>query len=281
MKPIRLLPVVKTLAALLASTFALSAGPAEVRVMVNSLPGKLEVLTKKHERGLSGSTMEMVESIDAVAKGILIMLVDLEGEGEGGEAKAKLRAELEQDAAGVAAGVFYRNHATGWGGTITQIEAAAAVQEYYEHRLSFNVTQLYRDDETFNLDQWHRKWRKAGGGGGDDEADAEETETGIQISPQGLRFSRGSTGGATLVKTEALAGKQIPLGASADQHMLIACSGLKIRLLKMGGDGKPVAFTEFKRCHDIVLPASKGGKYLLEFAAGDGVGEMEFLVEIR
>jgi hypothetical protein len=147
------------------------------------------------------------------------------------------------------------------------VEMAASQLSYLEDRICYNVTQLYKDDITFDLEAWQDSWDKAGGATNDEEhTGASESSSTLQIKNNTFTFSPGSTGGAAAVPVKELSDQQFTLGAKAGQRLLIAASQLEVQLCVAGSDGKPTPITGWARCHDITLPASKGGQYTLHFA---------------
>lgn len=257
------------------------AGPAEMKSLVESLPAKLKALYEKNEKGFAGSTVAMAEACGAVAEGVMPDLVALEADGATAEEKKEFQEKVETELAGVGAAVFYENHATGWGGTITTIEVAAARLAHMENRIAFAVTKLYEEDDSFDLSAWHDKWAAAGGGGDQDEEPAEEV--GMSTAGGTLRLARGSSGGSCAEPAEGWAEKQVSFTAKAGQKLVVAATGLRLRVLHVADDGALAPFTEWGRCHDVRLPASEGGRYRIEFgmkAAGDKK-PAHLLVEIR
>lgn len=64
---------------------------------------------------------------------------------------------------------------------------------------------------------------------------------------------------------------------------MIAATGVRVRLNRVGGDGKPEAFTGWGRCHEARLPEAKGGVYRIEFGEKEAGSDepARLLLEIR
>jgi hypothetical protein len=253
----------------------------ELKKVAESLPGKLLGLMKAHEERIdSGVTMEMVEGLHAVIDGLLPELVKLEGGEDGGEALK----EIQRDMAGAASAVYYRNHATGWGGTITTIEMAAEQLGYVETRICHAVTNAFEEKDGFDLEAWHAKWEAAGGSTGEPYGDAiEAEEESLRIVGERIEFGRGMSGGVCEEPAEGLAGRTLELSAKAGQKVVIAATGVRVRLHGVGADGKVEAFSGWGRCHEVKLPESKAGAYRIEFGKKEAGSDepARFLLEIR
>lgn len=246
-----------------------------------ALPAKLQGLMKAQQEHLdSGVTMEMVQALHAVSDGLLPDLVLLEG----GDKEGGGLDEIQRDMAGVASAVYYRNHATGWGGTITTIEMAAAQLAYVETRLCHAVTNAFEEMDGFDLEAWHARWKAAGGSTGESYGDAiEAAEGSLRIVGDRIEFGRGTSGGVCEEPVEGLAERTLELSAKAGQKLVIAATGVRVRLHRVGADGKVEAFSGWGRCHETKLPESKGGAYRIEFGKKEtGSDEpARLLLEIR
>jgi len=246
-----------------------------------ALPAKLQGLMKAQKEHLdSGVTMEMVQALHAVSEGLLPDLVLLEG----GDKEGDGLDEIQRDMAGVASAVYYRNHATGWGGTITTIEMAAAQLAYVETRLCHAVTNAFEEKDGFDLEAWHARWKAAGGSTGEPHGDAiEASEGSLRVVGDRIEFDRGASGGVCEEPAEGLAGRTLELSAKAGQKVVIAATGVRVRLHRVGGDGKAAAFSGWGRCHEARLPESKGGAYRIEFGKKEAGSDepARLLLEIR
>lgn len=264
---------------------AAAADDDPLRELALKLPSEFSKLMAANEEKFAGSTAEMVEACSAVADGLVPSLVALEMADASEAEKAEFQKEVERDAQGIAAGVYYSRHATGWGGTITRIEAAAAYGAYIETRICHAVTQRFQDDKTFDLEGWHKKWAEAGGSVGEDgDYAGEEAEQGaVRIEEGELRFARGSSGGMFVDSGDELAGNAIGFGARAGQRLVLACLEMRFRVEKFGENGRPETITPWTRACDLELPASKGGRYAIRFHGDDDdVSQAaQLLVEIR
>jgi hypothetical protein len=253
----------------------------DLKKVAEGLPGKLQGLMKAQEERIdSGVTMEMVEGLHAVIDGLLPDLVKLEG----GEDEGETLDEIQRDMAGAASAIYYRNHATGWGGTITRIEMAAEQLDYVETRLCHAVTNAFEEKDGFDLQAWHDRWKAAGGSTGGNYGDAIEAEEGsLRIVGDRIEFGRGTSGGVCEEPAEGLAGRTLQLSAKAGQKVVIAATGVGVRLLRVGVDGKAEAFSGWGRCHEAGLPESKGGVYRIEFGqkAAESEEPARLLLEIR
>lgn len=253
----------------------------DLKKVAEGLPGKLQGLMKAHgERIDSGVTMEMVEGLQAVIDGLVPELVKLEGGGKAGETME----EIERDMAGVGSAIYYRNHATGWGGTITTIEMAAAQLDYVETRLCHAVTNAFEEKDGFDLEAWQAKWKAAGGSTGEHHGDSVESADGsLRIVGDRIEFARGTSGGVCEEPAEGLAERTLELSARAGQRVVIAATGIQVRLHRVGVDGKVEAFSGWGRCHEAKLPESKGGVYRIEFGKKESASDepARLLLEIR
>lgn len=269
------------------------ADEAAVRAVAQKLPAQLAALYKAQEEKFAGSTMDMIAAADAVSSGILPALVALEMDGKSKAEKATFQKEIERDAEGIANEVYYRSNATGSGGTIVGIEAASSKTSYIETRICHAVTTHFGEDQTFDLESWQKEWAKAGGSVGGDgesmEAGEEDTEAdgeeagGLRIEENELKFAPGSTGGTFTAGEGELSGKTLKLNAKAGQQLLIASTNTKSRLLVLQPDGKKAPAAEWAGSHELILPESKGGRYLIEFPEKprDPAQVVQLLVEIR
>jgi len=270
-----------------------SADDAKVRTTALGLPTKLSKLWDDNNEGFAGSTTQMVEAVHSVAAGLMPSLIVLEAD-EGSDAeKERKQSEIERDAQGIAAGIYYSRHATGWGGTMTRIEASIAYCEYVETRITHAVTRLFGDDETFGIDQWRKDWASAGGslGQGIDAAegapvdDGSDGSPGLTIEEGELRFSPGTSGGTLTDSAGALADHSIRFGARAGQRLVFACINLDFRVETAGANGETEAVTSWVSACDIELPKSKDGAYHIRFREEPGQTRLgsppQFLVEIR
>ena len=250
--------------------------------MVEALPGKLKALYEKNEEGFAGSTLAMSEAHAAVAEGVMPDLIMLGTKDGTAEEKESFKEQVETELIGVGARVYYENHAMGWGGTITTIEAAAARLAHVENRICYEVTRLYEEDKSFDLSAWHEKWGNAGGAS-DMDSGEEPTNEGLSIEGDTLRLALGSSSGSCAEPPGGFAEKQISFSAKAGQKVVIAASGLQLRLLHVAEDRKLAPFTEWRRCHEVPLPASKGGSYKIEFGKKEAKDKKaaHLLVEIR
>lgn len=253
----------------------------ELKKVAEGLPGKLQGLMKTHQERIdSGVTMEMVEGLHAVIDGLLPELVKLEGGEDGGETLK----EIQRDMAGAASAIYYRNHATGWGGTITRIEMAAEQLGYVETRICHAVTNAFEEKDGFDLEAWHAKWEAAGGSTGERYGDAiEAAEGSLRIVGDRIEFGRGTSGGVCEEPAEGLAERTLELSAKAGQKVVIAATGVRVRLHRVGGDGKVEAVSGWGRCHEARLPESKGGAYRIEFGKKEAGSDepARLLLEIR
>lgn len=66
-----------------------------------------------------------------------------------------------RDLEAIARDANVRGHAEGWGGTIVKVEAAWAVVEHIESRISWCVWQLMEDKKDFDFDEWLQRWTSA------------------------------------------------------------------------------------------------------------------------
>ena len=237
--------------------------------------------------------MQMVEAVHAVAAGLMPSLIVLEADASSNAEKKQKQAEIERDAQGIAAGIYYSRHATGWGGTMTRIESSIAYCEYVETRITHAVTRLFGDDETFEIDQWRKDWSDAGGSLGQDidadELDAREPASSelleVTIEDGELRFKNGASGGIFIARDGVLADRPIQFGARAGQRLVLGCSGLSFRLEKIVDSGSAEPVTSWIRACDLELPESRDGIYHLRFREPAGHSDAKspplFLIEIR
>lgn len=270
------------------------ADEAAVRAVAQKLPAQLAALHQSQkEKSSSGNTAEMIDAADAVASGLMPALVALEMDGKSKAEKVAFQKEIERDAEGVAKDVYYRGHATGWGGTITGIEAALAKTCYVETRICHAMTSRFGEDQSFDLESWRKEWSKAGGSLGDDrgamaremEGEAEgaaETE-GMRIVEDELKFAPGTTGGSLTAGEGQLSGKTLTLNAKKGQKLLLASTNVQSRLLILAPNGKKAPASDWSGAHELPLPESKGGRYLIEFSTKprDPAAPVRLLVEIH
>jgi hypothetical protein len=267
---------------------AVAAEKGELRDLATSLPGKLKALYKENEEGFAGSTVAMSEASYAIGEGLLpelMKLVAASGKLSAEEA-GEVQEEIERDARGVAANVYYSNHATGWGGTITKIEAAGANSSYIETRICYEVTRIFKDDEDFDLEGWHGRWAAAGGSTGADleEGIGEDGEygSGIRIEEGEVKFDLGASGGILELGQGEIAGESVYFYAKAGQTIVLAVTGIDIRLDRVTGSGSYGATGDWSRAIEAVLPESKGGRYRVRFGdAKEAGGNIRMLMEIR
>lgn len=269
------------------------ADEASVRAVAQKLPAQLAALYNSQEEKFAGSTMEMIAATDAVSSGILPALVALEMDGKSKAEKIAFQKEIERDAEGIANGIYYRANATGPAGTLVNIEAAAAKTGYMESRICHAVTTHFSEDKTFDLEAWQKEWSKAGGSlGGDGESgapdaegsEAEEAENGgLGIEEDTLKFAPGTLGGDLTAEEGELSGKTLTLNAKAGQQLLIATTNTATRLLVVKPDGKKSPVSDWAGAHELPLPESKGGRYLIEFSQKprDPAHVVRLRVEVR
>lgn len=127
--------------------------PDNLRHRIEQLPTKLTQLYRAKERGLTGSTASMTDGLVSISNGLLEDAIVLQSSVTG-QQPDKVRTEIQRDQEAIARSIDYKRNVGGWGGTITNIEAAAAALTYIENLISFYVTRIFEKDPTFNLENW-------------------------------------------------------------------------------------------------------------------------------
>ena len=261
---------------------------ATVRLTAEQLPAKLAELREANDKALAGSTVDMVNAAHSISEELISSLIALLADGKPEADQLELRTEIERDAQGIAAGVYYDNHALGWGGTITRIEASFAYWDHIEVRISHAITRLFEDDETFDLEAWRKAWEEAGGniGGGsifDEEAEEDATAAVIRLEDGELRFSAGSSGGILSAGVDEWTAGPVGLGARPGQRLLLASAELEFQVRSVAADGNGVAAMPWRRTCDLELPATTKNRYQIFFRlpAGKAASTARILIEIR
>ena len=134
--------------------------PDNLRRRVERLPMKLTALYHTKESALAGTTISMANALVSISDGLLDNAVILQAFVTGQQPE-KVRAEIRRDREALARNVVYERNAEAWGGTMNTIDAAAAGLGHVENLISFNVTLIFENDRSFNLENWYTAWRKA------------------------------------------------------------------------------------------------------------------------
>jgi hypothetical protein len=129
----------------------------DVPKVIDRLPTVREKILRDTAKLSEGSTMEMVEAMAKMRTALLPSLVSIEAELNKETEKATLQL-IERDLEAIARDAHIRGHAKGWGGTVVKVEAAVAVVEHIESRISWCVWQLMQDTKEFNFDAWLNRW---------------------------------------------------------------------------------------------------------------------------
>lgn len=124
---------------------------------IERLPAVREQVLQDTAKLREGSTMETVEAAAKVRVALLPLLVQLEAALNKATGKATLQV-IERDLEAIARDAHIRGHAQGWGGTVVTVEAAWAVVEHMESRVSWCVWQLMQDRDNFEFDDWLERW---------------------------------------------------------------------------------------------------------------------------
>ncbi len=252
-----------------------------------ALPDKVKALTAANEKKLEGSTRDMVEGNEAIGIGILKEFLDLSVASDPKADRETLESELSRDAQGVAANLYYDRFARGDGGTMTQIEASAAVMKYYEVRLCNLVTEIFQNDDTFPLEKWYESWEAAGcstGGSREEGVDEEPTQNpDVSFADGRLKLGKGKIGGTFWDFERTLPNATIAFGARPGQHLTLATFGLTSTLEKADAKGKFVPFANASSAHAVTLPESKGNQYRIRFSDTELPNEetVQLLIELK
>ena len=104
--------------------------------------------------------MDMVEGLKNIETSLVDEAVLLISHKNGSDRETS-STSLKRDLDGIAKYIFYSRNARGWGGTLTQIEVAAARVEHVENVISYYVTELFGGDMEV-LGPWYKAWSEEG-----------------------------------------------------------------------------------------------------------------------